>query len=91
MAQRYRRGRRGAFLAFYVVRPMWWPRWLRRLALLTFPLALLFWLAAASLTLLGGLASRAAIPVRRWWTAPRRIDGYGYFEYTPAAPEAPGD
>src|SRR5688572_19903749 len=61
---------RGGWYSLF--RPFYWPRWLRRSALLTLPLAVPLWLALVAAVGLFEVARSLARPVRDFWVAPRR-------------------
>lgn len=69
-------------MRFYLLRPLWWPRWLRRTALVTFPIAVPLWLTALILAGAALLLAEVSRPLGRYWNDPRRISGYGYFRYS---------
>jgi membrane protein implicated in regulation of membrane protease activity len=69
-------------MTFYLLRPLWWPRWLRRVALVMFPIAVPLWLAILVLAGAALLLAAVSRPLRRFWNDPRRINGYGYFQYS---------
>jgi len=69
-------------LAFAYWRPRYWPRWLRRLFLAAFPIALIGWMLVGLALLAAGIARGIWHPLGRFWNAPRRVRyRYDYYEY----------
>ena len=67
---------------FCLFRPFYWPRWLRRAALLTLPLALPLWLVVIVAVGLFEFARNVVRPIRDFWVAPRRRRS-SYYGYVP--------
>ena len=74
-----RRRPRGRRISIW--QPYSWPRSWRRIALLTLPLAICIWLVVAICLGLRLAYLDARKPLARFWNAPSRRRGYGYFSY----------
>ena len=71
-------------MAAALFRPKTWPRWVRRIFLLTIPVAAPTW--AGLVFLMIGLAVAQGVwrPIRDFWSAPRQYHyRYGHFGYHP--------
>lgn len=69
---------------FGLFRPYYWPRWLRRAALVTLPLALPLWMLLVATVGLLELSRTMGRPIRDFWTAPRRRRS-PYYGYLPSS------
>jgi hypothetical protein len=67
-----------------VLHPRCWPRWVRRLFVLTLPIALPLWMVAALLLAVLSCLGEIAQPLHRFWSAPQRYRySYSYYSYHP--------
>lgn len=64
--------------------PLYWPRWLRRISILVAPVAIVGWLAVATIVLAVNLLAAIFGLISRLWNRPRRYrqkyTRYGYGE-----------
>jgi hypothetical protein len=66
------RAREGRGGGSEVLHPLYWPRWLRRVALLLFPVAIPLWFALLLAVFMLACARALARPLMILWNAPRR-------------------
>lgn len=79
MASRTRGGARRTIPdAFTMLHPFFWPRRVRRLFLLVFPLSVAVWLLLWFCLLLEGLVTAIGRPAVRFWSRPARVR-HGYY------------
>lgn len=76
-----RKRRKAVGRGISVWRPYSWPRMWRRIGIVTFPLAIVVWFVFAILSIVHLAYQDARKPLKRFWNAPSRRSGYGYFRY----------
>jgi hypothetical protein len=59
-------------LSFYLFRPLYWPRRIRRAFVVLFPIALPLWLLLLPVSIVASMVRGCWRPIRHFWNQPHR-------------------